>query len=168
MSTQGPHKVRGFLAETLGVPEHLIRVIAPEVGGGFGCKFALYDEELLTAFAARRLGRPVKWIETRSESMAATVHGRGMVHVAELAVAADGTFLGLRVSGVGDMGAHLEVFTAGPPMLCGRLISGPYRIPAVSYTVRGALTPRTPTGPYRGAGRPEGAFIIERLTDRSA
>jgi carbon-monoxide dehydrogenase large subunit len=168
VSTQGPHKVRGFLAETLGVPEHLIRVIAPEVGGGFGCKFALYDEELLTAFAARRLGRPVKWIETRSESMAATIHGRGMVHVAELAVAADGTFLGLRVRGVGDMGAHLEVFTAGPPMLCGRLISGAYRIPAVSYTVRGALTPRTPTGPYRGAGRPEGAFIIERLADLAA
>ncbi|MBI4636359.1 MAG: molybdopterin-dependent oxidoreductase [Candidatus Rokubacteria bacterium] len=167
-STQGAHKTRSLLAETLGVPEHAIRVIAPDVGGGFGVKFGLYDEEVLTAFAARRLGRPVKWIETRSESMVATFHGRGIVHVGELAVASDGTFLGLRVTGVGDMGAHLEGFTCLPPILCGRLVTGAYRIPAASYAVRAAFTHKAPTGPYRGAGRPEAAYLIERLVDTAA
>jgi carbon-monoxide dehydrogenase large subunit len=167
-STQSAHKTRSLLAEALGVPEHAVRVIAPEVGGGFGVKFGLYDEEILTAVAARRLGRPVKWIETRSESFVATVHGRGQVHAAELAVAADGTFLGLRVEGIGDLGSHLEGFTCLPPLLCGRLVTGAYRIPAAQYRVRGAFTTTTPTGPYRGAGRPEAAYIIERLADMAA
>jgi carbon-monoxide dehydrogenase large subunit len=167
-STQGAHKTRALLAETLAVPEHLVRVVTPEVGGGFGVKFGLYDEDALVAFAARRLGRPVKWVETRSESMLATNHGRGMVHDAELAVAADGSFLGLRVSGVGDMGAHLEGFTCLPPILCGRLVTGAYRIPAAAYRVRAVFTNRTPTGPYRGAGRPEASYIIERLADLAA
>jgi carbon-monoxide dehydrogenase large subunit len=167
-STQGAHKTRSLLAETLVAPEHAIRVIAPEVGGGFGVKFGLFDEEVLAAFAARRLGRPVKWIETRSESMVATFHGRGQVHTGELAVAPDGTFLGLRVQGVGDLGAHLEGFTCLPPILCGRLITGAYRIPAASYRVRGVFTTKAPTGPYRGAGRPEAAYIIERLVDLAA
>ena len=167
-STQGPHKTKALIAETFGVPEHAIRVIAPEVGGGFGVKFGLYDEEALAIFAARRLGRPVKWIETRSESMQATIHGRGQVHVGELAVDREGRFLGLRVTGFGDMGAHLEGFTCLPPILCGRLVTGAYRIPAASYSVRGVFTNKTPTGPYRGAGRPEAAFIIERLVDRAA
>jgi len=167
-STQGPHKTKALLAETFDVPEHAIRVIAPDVGGGFGVKFGLYDEEALTVFAARRLGRPVKWMETRSEAMSATIHGRGMVHRGELAVARDGTLLGLRVTGVGDMGAHLEGFTCLPPVLCGRLITGAYRIPAAAYTVIGVFTNKTPTGPYRGAGRPEAAFIIERLVDLAA
>ena len=167
-STQGVHKTRSLLAEALDVPEHAIRVIAPDVGGGFGVKFGLYDEELLTAFAARHVGRPVKWIETRSESLLATNHGRGQVHEAELAVDRDGRFLGLRVSGLGDMGAHLEGFTCLPPILCGRLITGAYRIPAASYRVRAVFTNATPTGPYRGAGRPEASFIIERLVDLAA
>ena len=167
-STQGAHKTRSLLAQTLGVPEHAIRVIAPEVGGGFGVKFGLYDEEVLTAVAARRLGRPVKWVETRREHMQATVHGRAQVHTAELAVDRDGTFLGLRVTGLGDMGAHLEGFTCLPPILCGRLVSGAYRIGAVSYATRGVFTTRTPTGPYRGAGRPEAAYLIERLADLAA
>jgi carbon-monoxide dehydrogenase large subunit len=168
VSTQGAHKTKDLLAATLGVPEHTIRVIAPEVGGGFGVKFGLYDEELLTAFAARRLGRPVKWIETRSESMMATIHGRGQVHTAELAVAEDGRFLGLRIEGLGDMGAHLEGFTCLPPLLCGRLITGAYRIPAASYRTRGVFTTTSPSGPYRGAGRPEAAYMIERLADLAA
>ncbi|TPW17313.1 MAG: aldehyde oxidase and xanthine dehydrogenase molybdopterin binding protein, partial [Elusimicrobia bacterium] len=167
-STQMPHRAKSMLAETLGLPEHQIRVIAPEVGGGFGCKVGLYDEEVLAAFAAIKLGRPVKWIETRSESMVATTHGRGQTHEAELAVARDGTFLALRVRGVADLGACLEAFTAGPPLLCGRLITGAYRIPAASYTLRGAFTNKTPTAAYRGAGRPEGSFIIERMTDLAA
>ncbi len=167
-STQGAHKTRSLLAETLAVPEHAIRVIAPEVGGGFGVKFGLYDEEVLVAVAARRLGRPVKWIETRSEHMLATMHGRGQVHTAELAVDRDGTFLALRVTGLGDMGAHLEGFTCLPPILCGRLITGAYRIGAAAYTTRGVFTTKTPTGPYRGAGRPEASFLIERLADLAA
>ena len=167
-STQGPHKTKALVAETFGIPEHVIRVIAPEVGGGFGVKFGLYDEDVLTIFAARRIGRPVKWVETRSESMLATIHGRGQVHQGELAIAHDGSFLGLRVVGLGDMGAHLEGFTCLPPVLCGRLVPGAYRIPAASYTVRGVFTNKTPTGPYRGAGRPEAAFIIERLVDLAA
>ncbi|MBI2554436.1 MAG: xanthine dehydrogenase family protein, partial [Candidatus Rokubacteria bacterium] len=167
-STQMPHRAKSMLAETLDLPEHQIRVIAPEVGGGFGCKVGLYDEEVLAAFAAMRLGRPVKWIETRSESMAATTHGRGQIHECELAVARDGTFLALRVRGVADLGACLEAFTAGPPLLCGRLITGAYRIPAASYALRGAFTNKTPTAAYRGAGRPEGSFIIERMADLAA
>jgi carbon-monoxide dehydrogenase large subunit len=167
-STQGAHKTKALLAATLGISEHLIRVITPEVGGGFGVKFGLYDEEILTALAARRLGRPVKWIEGRSESMVATFHGRGQVHTGALAVAQDGTFLGLRVEGIADLGAHLEGFTCLPPILCGRLISGAYRIPAASYRARAAFTTRAPTGPYRGAGRPEAAYLIERLADLAA
>lgn len=167
-STQMPHRVKSMLAETLDVPEHQIRVVAPEVGGGFGCKVGLYDEEVLAAFAAVQLGRPVKWIETRSESMTATTHGRGQIHEAELAVAGDGTFLALQVRGVADLGASLEAFTAGPPLLCGRLITGAYRIPAASYTLRGVFTNKTPTAAYRGAGRPEGSFIIERMADLAA
>ncbi|MBI4608836.1 MAG: molybdopterin-dependent oxidoreductase [Candidatus Rokubacteria bacterium] len=167
-STQMPHRARSMLGETLRVPEHQIRVIAPEVGGGFGCKVGLYDEELLAAFAAIKLGRPVKWIEQRSESFVATTHGRGQIHEAELAVAQDGTVLALRVRGVADLGAHLEAFTAGPPLLSGRLITGAYRIPAASYMLRGALTTKTPMAAYRGAGRPEGSYIIERLMDLAA
>jgi len=167
-STQMPHKVRAMLAEALGLPEHQIRVIAPEVGGGFGCKAGLYDEELLTAFAALSLRRPVKWIETRSESMVSTSHGRGQTHEAELALAKDGTTLGLRVTGVCDVGAQVEAFTAGPPLLCGRLVTGAYRIPAAAYTVRAVYTNKTATAPYRGAGRPEGSFIIERMMDLAA
>ncbi len=167
-STQMPHGVKSMLAETVALPEHQIRVIAPEVGGGFGCKVGLYDEEVLVAFASMRLGRPVKWIEQRSESFASTTHGRGQIHEAELAVARDGTLLALRVRGVADLGAHLEAFTAGPPLLCGRLITGAYRVPAASYTIRGALTTKTPTAAYRGAGRPEGSFVIERMMDLAA
>ncbi len=168
ISTQMPHRVKSMLAEVLDLPEHRIRVIAPEVGGGFGCKAGLYDEEILVAFAAMKFGRPVKWIEQRSESLVSTAHGRGQIHEAELAVARDGTLLALRVRGVADLGAHLEAFTAGPPLLCGRLITGAYRIAAASYTIRGALTTKTPTAAYRGAGRPEGSFIIERLMDLAA
>jgi carbon-monoxide dehydrogenase large subunit len=167
-STQGVHKTRALLSDSLGVPEHAIRVIAPDVGGGFGVKFGLYDEELLTAFAARGLNRPVKWVETRSENLLATIHGRGQVHTAELAVDRDGGFRGLRVTGFGDLGAHLEGFTCLPPILCGRLVTGAYRIPAASYSVRGVFTNKTPSGPYRGAGRPEAAYIIERLVDMAA
>jgi carbon-monoxide dehydrogenase large subunit len=168
ISTQMPHHVRTEINTVFGLPEHRIRVIAPEVGGGFGCKAGLYDDELVTVAAALKLGRPVKWIETRSENLLATTHGRGQIHEAELAVAADGQFLALRVRGLADLGAHPEAFSAGPPLLAGRLVTGAYRIPAASVTVRAAYTNRTPTAPYRGAGRPEAAYLIERLVDLAA
>lgn len=168
ISTQMPHRVRADVSAVLGLPEHRIRVIAPEVGGGFGCKAGLYDDELVTVAAAVRLGRPVKWVETRSESLLATAQGRGQVHEAELAVATDGTFLGLRVTGLSDLGAYPETFSAVPVVLAGRLITGAYRIPAATCTVRGVYTHKTPTAPYRGAGRPEGAYVIERLADLAA
>jgi carbon-monoxide dehydrogenase large subunit len=168
ISTQMAHHVRAELAVVFGLPEPRIRVIAPDVGGGFGCKGGLYDDELVTVAAALRLGRPVKWIETRSESLLATVHGRGQVHEAELAVAADGAFLALRVRGVADLGAHPETFSASPPLLTTRLVTGAYRIPAAQVSVRGAYTHKTPTAAYRGAGRPEAAYVIERLADLAA
>jgi carbon-monoxide dehydrogenase large subunit len=168
ISSQTPHWVRADLSRVLDLPEHRIRVIVPEVGGGFGAKGGLYDDELVTVVAALRLGRPVKWVETRSEAFLATAHGRGQVHEGELAVGADGTFLAVRVTGVADLGAYPETTTAVPPLLSGRLITGAYRIPAASYAVRGVYTHKTPTGPYRGAGRPEGSYLIERLADLAA
>jgi carbon-monoxide dehydrogenase large subunit len=168
ISTQMAHRVKADLGQVLGMPEHRIRVITPEVGGGFGCKAGLYDDEVATVVAAVRLGRPVKWIETRSESLVATIHGRGQGHEAELAVDADGIFLGIRVTGLADLGAYPETFTPLPPLTSGRLVTGAYRIPAASYLTRGVYTNKTPTGPYRGAGRPEASYLIERLADRAA
>jgi len=168
ISTQMPHLVRNDLAVVFGLPEQHVRVVAPEVGGGFGCKVGLYDDEIVTAAAAVRLRRPVKWVETRSENFVATVHGRGQRHDAELAVADDGIFLALRVSGIADLGAYVETYGASPGLLTGRLITGAYRIPAACFTVRGVYTHMTPTGSYRGAGRPEATYLIERLADAAA
>jgi carbon-monoxide dehydrogenase large subunit len=167
-STQMPHRVKADLAAALGIAEHRIRVIAPDVGGGFGAKGGLYDDELVVVAAAVRLGRPVKWIETRSESFLATMHGRGQTLEGELAVGADGAFLGLRVTGLADLGAAPETFGALPPLLASRLVTGAYRIPAAEVTVRAVYTHKTPTGPYRGAGRPEASYLIERLADLAA
>ena len=168
ISTQMPHYVRGDLSVVFDLPEHRIRVIAPEVGGSFGCKGGLYDDEIVTVSAALRLGRPVKWVETRSEHLLATAHGRAQAHDASLAVGADGTFLALRVEGVADLGAYPETFSASPPLLAGRLVTGAYRIPAASVVIRGVYTHKTPTAAYRGAGRPEAAYLIERLADLAA
>ena len=168
ISTQMPHLVRNDLAVVFALPEQRVRVVAPEVGGGFGCKVGLYDDEIVTAAAAFQLRRPVKWVETRSENFVATSHGRGQRHDAELALATDGTFLALRVRGVADLGAYVETYGASPALLTGRLITGAYRIPAASFTVRGVYTHLTPTGSYRGAGRPEAAYLIERLVDTAA
>jgi carbon-monoxide dehydrogenase large subunit len=168
ISTQMPHRVRRDLSAVLAWPEHRIRVIAPEVGGSFGCKVGLYDDELVAVAAAVRLGRSVKWVETRSENLVATAHGRGQVLEAELAVDALGVFLGLRVRSLADVGAFVETFTAGPPMQTGRLITGAYKIPAASFALHGLYTHKTPLGSYRGAGRPEATYVIERLADVAA
>ena len=168
-STQMPHRVKADLAATLGIAEHRIRVIAPDVGGGFGAKGGLYDDELVVVAAAVRLGRPVKWVETRSESFLATMHGRGQTLDGELAVGADGAFLALRVTGLADLGAAPETFSALPPLLASRLVTGAYRIPAAEVT-RARRLHATRRRPARTAGRGarRRSYLIERLADLAA
>ncbi len=167
-STQAPFRVRDLLAPFLGLRPETLRVIAPDVGGAFGTKNGLYPEDVLIAWAAQQLGRPVKWVEGRSESMVATTQGRGLTLEGELAAAGDGRLLGLRVSILGDAGAYLHWNTVMPPIRAQQLVSGCYQIPAVAITVQAAFTHKVPTGPYRGAGRPEGNYLIETLMDELA
>ncbi len=165
-ATQVPHSVRDEIADFLDLPQSVVRVIAPEVGGGFGAKLSVYPEELLVPWAAMRLGRPVKWIEDRSESLQATTHGRDQIHDAELAVNADGTLRGLRVTLTADLGAY--PMDVGIPRLTRRLMSGCYRLPALQVDIRSVYTNKTPIAAYRGAGRPEAIFVIERMMDLAA
>jgi carbon-monoxide dehydrogenase large subunit len=162
-SVQGPHLVRGDLAKTLRLPENLVRVIAPDVGGGFGVKIVTYSEDVLLAALARKYQIPLKWVETRLEHMAATNHGRGQVAELEAAVQEDGTVTGLRMRVVADTGAY--PLTPDVPELTGKMAVGVYRIPAVDIEVACVFTNTTPVAPYRGAGRPEAAYYIERLMD---
>ncbi|MEK7284314.1 MAG: molybdopterin cofactor-binding domain-containing protein, partial [Chloroflexota bacterium] len=168
-TTQIPHFVQLFAAINLGFSQNRVRVIAPEVGGGFGSKLNVYAEELLVPFLARTLGRPVKWTEERREGYLATTHGRDMVHDAEIAAKRDGTILGLRVRTVANMGGYLQAFAP----ICATIlhvfiIPGAYRIPAFDCEVRAAYTNTTPVDAYRGAGRPEATYLIERMIDRLA
>ena len=165
LSSQAPFSVRDDLAEALGMATEDIRVLVHEVGGGFGSKGSLYSEELVVAEAARRLRRPVKWIEDRSENCSATWHGRGQLQDVELAAMRDGTVLALRSHIIADLGAHLEAYTAEVPLGTVDLQTGCYRIPALESTLTGVFTTATPTGPYRGAGRPEATYLIERMMD---
>jgi len=167
-ATQGPFGIRDSLAPFLGLDPQALRVVALEVGGGFGAKNGLYPEEVLIPWAAQHLHRPVKWVETRSESMVATTQGRSMVLKGELAAHADGTVLGLRASIIGDAGAYLHANTVMPPIRAQQLLSGCYRIPAMRVRVQLAFTHKVPSGPYRGAGRPEGNYLIETLMDELA
>ncbi len=164
-STQIPHVVRTTLADVVRLPEHEIRVIAPEVGGGFGSKLDVYGEEGLLGALAIALGRPVKWIETRRENFVATVHGRGQINHVELAAQRDGTITGLRVKVLADLGAYCQLYTPGVPTNTGLMSCGCYRIPNVHAEVIGVFTNRTPTDAYRGAGRPEATYLIERAVD---
>ena len=168
-STQIPHFVQLILAVNLGLSQNKVRVIAPEVGGGFGSKLQVYAEELLVAHLAKTLGRPVKWTEDRREGYLATIHGRDLVEDVEVAAKRDGTVLGVRIRTVANMGAYLQAFAPGiPTILHAFIIPGAYRIPAFDCEVRGAYTNTTPVDAYRGAGRPEAAFAIERAMDRLA
>jgi aerobic carbon-monoxide dehydrogenase large subunit len=167
-STQIPHMLKSHLARMLKVPEERVRVIAPEVGGGFGSKLNIYAEEALAAHLAIRLNRPVKWIETRRENARATIHGRGQVGEVEVAVKKDGKILGLRSKVVADIGAYHQIFTPGIPRFTGLMISGCYKIPAIAIEVTGVFTNKMSTDAYRGAGRPEATFVIERMMDRIA
>ena len=168
-STQIPHLVRLLLALVTGHPEHQIRVIAPDVGGGFGCKLYLYAEEVIASALAKRLGRPVKWIEGRQENYLATTHGRD--HVAEVEIVGDseGNITGLRTDVYANMGAYLSTFApAIPTYLFGLMLSGPYTIDNVQCKVTGVYTTTTPVDAYRGAGRPEATYLVERMVDRYA
>jgi carbon-monoxide dehydrogenase large subunit len=165
-ATQIPHAVRNEVAEFLSLPESSVRVIAPEVGGGFGAKLSVYPEELLVPWAALRVGRPVKWIEDRSEHLQATTHGRDQIQDAELAVNPDGTLRGLRIRITADLGAY--PMGTELPRLTRRLVSGCYRLPALQADVQSVYTNKTPIAPYRGAGRPEAIFLIERMMDLAA
>ncbi|HTD64573.1 MAG TPA: xanthine dehydrogenase family protein molybdopterin-binding subunit [Verrucomicrobiae bacterium] len=168
-TTQIPHFVQLIAALNLGLGQNKVRVIAPEVGGGFGSKLQVYAEELLVGHLAKTLGRPVKWTEERREGYLATIHGRDHVSDVELAAKKDGTILGLRVRTVANVGAYLQAFAPGiPTILHVFIVPGPYRVPAFDYEMRGAYTNTTPVDAYRGAGRPEAAFLIERIMDRLA
>ena len=168
-STQNVHGVRQTLAhQILHVPESRIRVVARDVGGGFGMKGQLYPEEAVAVWAARRIGRPVKWVPSRSEALLGDNDGRDQIVEAELALAADGRFLALRWTGMHNAGAYIEGAGAIPILFSLKLASTVYDIPAVAVTSRLVLTNTAPTVPYRGAGRPEAVYIIERLIDRAA
>ena len=167
-STQIPHILRVLLALLTGIPENQIRVVAPDVGGGFGAKLQIYREEVLAVVLARKLGKPVKWTETRSEHMVATHHGRDQVQDIELAVTDDGTIVGMKVELLADMGAYLQIITPGTPLLGMFMYSGVYKMEALDFTCTGVYTTKTPTDAYRGAGRPEATYAIERIVDEAA
>jgi aerobic carbon-monoxide dehydrogenase large subunit len=164
-STQIPHILRTFLANMLHLPENRVRVIAPEVGGGFGSKADIYAEEALVAHLAVRLRRPVKWMEERRENFLGTIHGRDQIQDVELAAKRDGTITGLRARVMADMGAYYQFFTPGIPTLTGLLAPGCYKIPNFRFDLRGVFTNKTATDAYRGAGRPEATHLIERMVD---
>ena len=167
-STQLPHVLRSRLAEMLKFGENRIRVIAPEVGGGFGCKLNVYAEEALVAYLAMLLGKPVKWIERRRENFAATTHGRDLITYLEVPVKNDGTVLGIKGRFVCDMGAYLQLFTPLIPGFAGLLMNGCYKIPALSFEQVYVFTNKMATDAYRGAGRPEASYIAERTMDMVA
>ncbi len=164
-STQIPHLLRTQIAAMLSVQEMRVRVITPEVGGGFGSKLNVYGEEALVAWLSRALGRPVKWMETRRENFLGTIHGRDQIDDVEVAVARDGAITALRCRILADLGAYHQLLTPVIPTLTGLLILGAYKIPAVEVEYVGVFTNKMATDAYRGAGRPEATFIIERLVD---
>ncbi|GAB3554434.1 carbon-monoxide dehydrogenase large subunit [Actinopolyspora lacussalsi] len=167
-ATQVPHILRTMLAMTLGTPEQKIRVIAPDVGGGFGGKLQVTPEEILTFLLAEQLGRPVKWTESRSETMVAGHHGRDQVQRLSLAARSDGTVTGLDVKLLADMGAYLRLVTPGVPILGALMFNAIYKFPAYRFSCTNVFTNKTPTDAYRGAGRPEATFAIERMMDELA
>jgi carbon-monoxide dehydrogenase large subunit len=164
-STQIPHLARTQIALMLGIPENKVRVIAPEVGGGFGSKLNVYAEEGLLGWISMQLAKPVKWIETRRENFQATIHGRGQIGYIEIGFKNDGTITGLRYSVFADMGAYLQLLTPAIPTLTGLMLSGCYKIPAIQMNITAVFTNKMSTDAYRGAGRPEATQVIERALD---
>ncbi len=164
-STQVPHVLRVMAAATTGIPEQKIRVIAPAVGGGFGAKLNINPDEILALTLANSLGRPVRWTEARTEAAGSTHQGRGQLQHIELAADADGKLQGVRVHIDADMGAYMMLITPGVPLLGSFLYTGVYDVPAFGFTCEGFFTNLTPTDAYRGAGRPEASYAIERAMD---
>ncbi|HEU4526747.1 MAG TPA: molybdopterin cofactor-binding domain-containing protein [Actinomycetota bacterium] len=167
-STQIPHIVRATLGGAVGIAESKLRIVAPDVGGGFGSKLNVYAEEALALATAKATGRPVKWIEDRHENYVATIHGRGVIHDCTLAGTEDGQILGLKFVEIADMGAYYQLLTPGIPELGGWVYMGPYDPKAYWYEFTGVVTNATPTDAYRGAGRPEATYVLERLVDAYA
>ena len=165
-SSQIPHIVRLLMALVTGHPEHQLRVIVPEVGGAFGSKLYLYAEEIITAMVAKRLAIPVKWIEQRTENYLATTHGRDHVSDVEIMGSRDGTITGIKTTTYANMGAYLSTFAPLiPTYYFGLMLVGPYQIPNISCRVLGVFTNTTPVDAYRGAGRPEATYLVERMLD---
>jgi carbon-monoxide dehydrogenase large subunit len=169
-TSQNPHVIRLLMgAYVLHIPEHKLRVIAPDVGGGFGSKIAHYAEEAIVTWASRRVRRPVKWTAERSESFMSDAHGRDHITHAELALGKEGDFLALRVSTRANLGAYLSTFGPSvPTYLYGTLMAGAYKTPAIYCEVKGLFTHTVPVDAYRGAGRPEATYLLERLVDVAA
>lgn len=168
ISCQSLSRARAALARFLNIDRNKIRIYNAEVGGGFGAKNRFLGEEIVAAVLAIKYARPVKWIETRTENLQAQTHGRGQINYIEAAVKNDGQLLGLKLRTVADIGAFLTDSTAGIPINTTRLLNGPYQVQALDIQVVEAFTNKVPTAPYRGAGRPEAAYILERTMDRIA
>ena len=168
-STQIPHLVRLLFSLVTGHPEHKVRVIAPDVGGGFGCKLYLYAEEVICGIIAKNLERPVKWIESRTENYIATTHGRDHIADAEICGTSDGIVTGLKVHVYANLGGYLSTFApAIPTILFGLMLGGCYKFENLSCQVKGVFTNTTPVDAYRGAGRPEATYVVERMMERYA
>ncbi|MCW6010468.1 xanthine dehydrogenase family protein molybdopterin-binding subunit [Micromonospora sp. CPCC 205371] len=167
-ATQIPHILRVMVALVTGTPEHKVRVVAPDVGGGFGGKLQVTAEELIAFMAAQRVGKPVKYTESRSDSLVSAHHGRDQIQDVELAARRDGTVLGLRVNLLANMGAYLGIVTPGVPLLGAFMYNAIYKFPAYRFVCTGVFTNTTTTDAYRGAGRPEATYAIERLMDELA
>ena len=168
LPSQVPHMHRRWIAETVGIPEHLLRVVAPDIGGGFGAKMHLYPEELLCAWLARELKSAVKWWESRSESHQATSHGRAHTELIEVAFRNDGCILGMKVETLGNVGAYLSNMASGGPTMAGSYGTGTYKIESFEAVAKVIVTNTVPVDAYRGYGRPEAAYIAERTIEAVA
>ena len=167
-STQNPHILRTMIAAMTGLGQDQVRAIAPDVGGGFGAKINIYAEEYVAAVVSKRLGVPVKWVEDRSEAFVATTHGRDIIAYVDLAAKRDGTVLGLKMRLIADIGAYNMLLTAAIPTLTMLMANATYDIPAIRTTLTEVFTNKTPTDAYRGAGRPEATYFVERAMDMLA
>ena len=167
-STQNPHILKTMIAAMNGLGQDQVRAIAPEVGGGFGAKINIYGEEYVAAAVSKQLGLPMKWIEDRSEAFVATTHGRDIIGYVDIAAKRDGTVLGLKMRLIADIGAYNMLLTAAIPTLTMLMANGTYNIPAIRTTLTEVFTNKTPTDAYRGAGRPEATYFVERAMDMLA
>lgn len=167
-STQNPHILRTMIAAMNGLGQDQVRAVAPEVGGGFGAKINIYGEEYVAAAISKRLGLPIKWTEDRSEAFVATTHGRDILAYVDLAARRDGTVVGLKMRLIADIGAYNMLLTAAVPTLTMLMVNGTYQIPAIRVNLTEVFTNKTPTDAYRGAGRPEATYFVERAMDMLA